>query len=1081
MKKIILSIVFLAFISQIHAQDTLAHSLVNGFTFRNIGPAVASGRIVDIAVNPQDNSEYYLAVACGGVWKTNNSGNTYKPVFDNYGTFSIGCVSLDPSNPHTVWVGTGENNNQRSVSYGDGIYRSDDGGGSFTNMGLKNSEHIGMIKVDPRNSNVIFAAAYGPLWKEGGDRGVFKSVDGGKTWNNVLKVSENTGCNEIHFDPRNPDVLYASFHQRRRHEWTYLGGGPESAIYKSTDGGITWNKIMSGMPAGDIGRITLAVSPVNADIIYAMLEATTGGGFYKSINRGASWEKQNEFSTAGNYYQEIMPDPVDVNKVYVMDTYLKFTKDGGKTFSNVGEKFKHVDNHAIWVDPSDTRHFLVGCDGGLYETWDAGSNYSFKPNLPITQFYRVSVDNAFPFYNVYGGTQDNNTLGGPSGSTSISGVTNADWFVTVGGDGFKSQIDPNDPNIVYSQWQYGGLIRYDRKNGESLDIKPAELEGEPALRWNWDAPLIISNHSSSRLYFAANKVYRTDDRGNTWKLISPDLTRQTDRNKLPIMGRLWSMDAVAKNQSTSIYGNIVSFTESPKNENILYAGTDDGLIQSTEDGGTTWVKSSVPAGVPANTYVSCLLASQHNDGVLYASFDNHRMGDFKPYIYKSIDKGKTWENISVNLPKNGSVKSIAEDFIKSDLLFVGTEFGLFMSYNGGKNWVPMKSGLPPAAIKDIAIQKRECDLVLATFGRGFAILDNYAPLRDLTKDNLNKDAHIFPVKKSLMYIKRRPLGSRGKGHQGESFYLAPNPAFGAVITYHLKNEYKTIKQLRQDREKAALKANKTIYYPTADSIRLEDQEEAPYLLFIISDDLGNEVRRIKTAATKGINRVVWDLRFASTNPINYPTPDLSNPYNEPDNGHFVVPGKYNVKLFVVKNGIQSSLNASATIECEALNASSLPLVDKSDLASFGADVAEFRRNVSAASEYFGEVNQRLASIKKATQNTAASESISKTLMALNEKSTKLTIKLYGDGSLARREFETLPGIYSRIENVIGNLLSTTSAPTTTMKDQFNLVSKLFDSWVNDFQQLDLELKNLEEQLDELKVPYTPGRTFFFKN
>ncbi|MEI6021489.1 MAG: glycosyl hydrolase, partial [Bacteroidota bacterium] len=531
----------------------------NCLSFRNIGPAVTSGRVIDIAVNPNNKSQWYIAAASGGVFKTNNAGITFEPIFDTYGAYSIGCLAIDKNNTNVVWVGSGENNNQRSVAYGDGIYKSEDGGKSFKNMGLSKSEHIGNIEIDQQNSDIVYVSAYGPLWAPGGERGIYKTADGGKTWNCILHVSDQTGFNEVHIDPKHNNILYACAHQRRRHEWAYISGGPESAIYKSTDFGATWQKLSKGLPSVDMGRISLAVSPINSDMLYAAIEARGDAkGLYKSVDRGASWTKESAYATDGNYYQELIADPKILNRIYSMATWAQVSNDGGKSFKNLGEKSKHVDNHCIWIDPDNSDHYLIGCDGGLYESFDAAQTWDFKANLPITQFYRVCVDHSKPFYYIYGGTQDNNTLGGPSRSISGSGIINADWFVTVGGDGFQSRVDPMEPNIVYSQWQYGGLVRYDRKSGETMDIRPIEKEGEAAYRFNWDAPLIISNHNNKRIYFAANKVFRSDDRGNSWTVISSDLSRGIDRNKLPMMDKVWSVDAVAKNQSTSIFGNITA-------------------------------------------------------------------------------------------------------------------------------------------------------------------------------------------------------------------------------------------------------------------------------------------------------------------------------------------------------------------------------------------------------------------------------------------------------------------------------------------------------------------------------------------
>ncbi|MCC7233069.1 MAG: glycosyl hydrolase, partial [Bacteroidia bacterium] len=728
----------------------------SGLTFRSIGPALTSGRVVDFAVNPDNKDEYYVASASGGVWKTTNNGITYEPVFDAEGSYSIGCITMDPANHNVVWVGSGENNNQRSVAYGDGVYKTEDGGKTWKNTGLKNSEHIGMIAVDPTNTDIVYVAAYGPLWSAGGDRGIYKTTDGGKTWNAILTISENTGCNEIHLDPRNPRVLYATAHQRRRQVFTYISGGPESAIYKSTDAGATWSKLTNGLPDVDLGRIGLAISPVNPDVLFAIIEASDGkGGVFRSDDRGASWVKQCDNTTAGNYYQEIFCDPRDINKVYYMDFWVMVSKNGGKSFEKIGEKYKHVDNHALWIDPASTGHLLVGCDGGIYETRDDGANWQFKANLPVTQFYKLDVDHDKPFYNVYGGTQDNNSLGGPSRTTSSNGITNSDWKSILEGDGFQPQCDPENPDIVYAQYQYGGLVRFDRKSGEVTDIHPYEAEGEKALRWNWDSPLLISHHNHTQLYFGSNKLYRSDDMGNSWQLISPDLSRQLDRNKLPVMGRVWSMDAVAKNSSTDYYGNLVTIAESYFDENNLMVGTDDGLIQITSDGGKNWKKIDNIPGVPERTYVNQIIASHHDRNTWYVAFNHHRYGNFKPYLFRTTDGGLTWKAIQNDLPERGSVYTIAEDYINKNLLFAGTEFGVFFSVDGGNHWVQLKGGMPVIAVRDMVIQQDEDDLVLATFGRGIYILDDYSPLRELKSGDLDKEALLFPEKKSWLFQETR--------------------------------------------------------------------------------------------------------------------------------------------------------------------------------------------------------------------------------------------------------------------------------------------------------------------------------------
>ncbi|MEP7236344.1 MAG: hypothetical protein ABI685_00700 [Ferruginibacter sp.] len=1064
-------------VSKPKGPDSLKNISLAGLSFRSVGPAITSGRIADIAVNPVNHSEYYVAAAAGGVWKTTNAGITFNPVFDGEGSFSIACLAIDPTNTNVVWVGSGENNNQRVVGYGDGIYKSEDGGKSWKNMGLKNSEHIGRISIDPTNSDIIYVAAYGPLWKSGGERGIYKTIDGGKNWKQVLQVSENTGFNEVIVDPRFPNIVYAAAHQRQRKVFTYIGGGPESALYKSTDGGVTWNKMMNGIPSRDLGKIALNYSPVNPDVLFAVVEATEGkGGVFKSMDRGASWEKQGGYATSGNYYQKVFCDPKDINKVFVINAYMGVSRDGGKTFTNLGEKSKHIDNHVIWIDPSNTDHYLVGCDGGLYESFDAAENWQFKANLPVTQFYKAATDNAFPFYNIHGGTQDNFSIGGPSRTISANGIFNSDWYFTSIGDGFESQVDQSNPDIVYAESQYGGLVRYDKKSGEFLDIKPVELEGEAAYRWNWDAPLHISKYDNKRLYFGSNKLFRTDDRGNSWKIISGDLSRQIDRNKLEVMGKVWSVDAVSKNGSTDVYGQTTTIAESQFDENTLYVGTDDGLIQVTNDGGKTWTKIDGIAGVPERTYVNQIIASQHDKNVAYVTFNHHRYGDFHPYIYKTTDGGKTWKAIQNNLPERGTAYTIAEDHVNANLLFVGTEFGVYFSIDGGQEWIPLKNGLPTIAVKDITIQKRENDLVLATFGRGFYVLDDYTPLRNFKKEDLSKVATIYPVKDALMFIESLPLGVRGKGFQGESFFTTPNPKVGAVFTYYLKDDIKTIKEKRREAEKEKIKKGEAPYYPSIDSLRLEDEQLAPHLLFTITDENNNVVRRIKAPAKKGMNRIVWDFRYAPFGPIDLTPFDESFVFSSSEMGYMALPGNYKVSLSKFEDGRYSELVAAQPFKAVALNNATLPATDKKTLEDFCKKVAELRRVSAAADAYRDEMVNKIKYFKQAIIETPnLPVSISKTIADLEKRLTDVNTKLNGDGTLARREFESSPSINGRIGSITGGLWGTTAAPTTTFINSYNTAARQFTPVYNELKSIGNEIRNLENLLDNNKAPYTPGR------
>lgn len=1065
-------------IPQEKKSDVINSALFSALNFRSVGPAVTSGRISDFAVNPKNPSEYYVATASGGVWKTTNKGITYTSIFDGQGSYSIGCITMDPSNTAAIWVGTGENNNQRSVGYGDGVYKSEDGGKTWKNMGLKTSEHIAKIIVDPTNADIVYVAAYGPVWSEGGERGVYKTTDGGKTWKCIKEVSKYTGCNDLIMDPRNPQVLYAAFHQRMRKVFTYIGGGPESALYKSADGGATWTKMENGLPGGDLGRIGIDLSPVNPDIIYAVVEGKDGkGGVYRSVDRGASWTKQSGLFTSGNYYQELTCDPHDKDKIYVTDTWYKVSYDGGKTFSNLGEINKHIDNHVIWIDPKDPNHLLVGCDGGIYESYDHAGSYDFKSNLPVTQFYKVSTDNALPFYGIHGGTQDNLSLGGPSRTTSANGIVNADWYVTSLGDGFETQVDPTDANIVYAQSQYGGLVRFDRKNGEYLPIRPVEGENEAPYRWNWDAPLTISQHNPKRLYFGANKVFRTNDQGNSWEVISPDLSRQIDRNKLEVMGRVWSVDAIAKNGSTDIFGQTTSIAESALDDQTLWVGTDDGLIHLTRDQGRTWTKFDNLPGVPSMSYVHQIIASQHDINTAYVCFNHHRYGDFKPYVLKTNDGGKTWTSIAGNLPERGSVYTIAEDHINKELLFVGTEFGCFTTLDGGKNWIGLTSGLPTIAVRDIEIQRRENDLVLATFGRGFYVLDDYSPLRQITPQELEKEALICDIKDALMFIPRFPLGLRDKGHLGSSFFSTPNPEMGAVITWYLKEDVKKIKDLRKEREKKALEDKKTVFYPSHDSLRMEDNEKDPFLLFTITDARGNVIRHLKEKAGKGMHRLTWDLRTAPPDPVlgRY-TPEPDQLFGSAPRGHLVAPGTYNVTLHLYQNGASKKMAGPEPFNVKLLNEASLPATDITKTVAFCNQVSDASRKMDATMDLMQQLKTRIKNAELAVQDMPApAEDILKTLHEISQSLQPIELALSGDRSLAGREFETVPSVGDRISTVMYSIWNTTTEIPATHVQSLNIAIRQMEALTPKLKEADAKLKVLESELTAKGAPYTPGR------
>ncbi len=752
--------------------------------------------------------------------------------------------------------------------------------------------------------------------------------------------------------------MYATSEQRRRHVFTKIGGGPESGIHKSVDGGTTWKKLSGGLPSGHVGGIGIAVSPVNSNYVYAIVEAEgEKSGFFRSTNKGVSWQKMSSYAASGQYYNEIYCDPVNVDKVYSMETVSRFTMDGGKNWSSIGNNERHVDDHALWIDPNDTKHLIIGGDGGIYETFDGGKAYIFKANLPVTQFYRVAVDNDYPFYNIYGGTQDNNSFGGPTRNLSRVGVGYGEWVVTVGGDGFWQAVDPTDPNIVYSEWQYGNSVRYDKLSGEGINIKPQPRKGENTYKWNWNAPLIISPHKNTRLYVAANKVFRSEDRGNSWSVISDDLTAQVDRNTWKVMGKYWSSDAVKKDISTSQFGTLVSLAESEVKEDLLYSGSDDGVIQVTENAGKVWTKYSSFGGVPEYTYVSDICPSKFDENIVFASFDNRKRDDFKPYILKSTDKGKTWTSISNNLPENGTVHTIEQDFVNANLLFVGTEFGIYFSLDGGAEWVQLKSGIPTISVRDITIQHRENDLAIATFGRGFYILDDYTPLRNFKMEMLEQKAAIFPIKDALMFIQNGGLYG-----QGSTPYLAKNPAYGATFTYYLKDAPKTQKQIRQKKEKDLFEKGEKIDVLSIDELREESKEEKPHLIFTIYDQNDKAIKVLRTSASKGINRFTWNLRNDSPRSVSLRGNEFNPLAGGGRGGYLVMPGKYKVGLEQSLNGVVSKLADPVEFNVVELKNTTLPAPDRKELVEFQTKVAELARNMEGTTNFAGELTKQTETI-----------------------------------------------------------------------------------------------------------------------
>ena len=1080
MKRLAFLLVFFAAIAASWpiASQSFTADTFSGLRARSIGPAVTSGRIVTIAVDPANTSTFYVGAASGGVWKTVNGGATWQPVFDTQGSFSIGWITIDAKRPNVVWVGTGERNSQRSVGYGDGVYRSDDGGRSWTNVGLKNSEHIGRIVIDRKDSETVYVAAQGPLWAPGGDRGLYKTTDGGKTWDQVLKISEHTGVSDVVVDPRNPQILIASAYQRRRHFFTMINGGPESAIHRSTDGGKTWKKVTTGLPEEQLGRIGLAISPVNPDIVYANVEAANAkGGIYRSTDNGVTWEKRSDYNQGAMYYGDVFADPANVERIYVPDVVFQVSDDGGRTLRSLGTRNMHVDNHIIWVDPANTSHMLVGNDGGLYRSHDRGAHWIFYENLPVTQFYDIDVDNAAPFYNVYGGTQDNYSLGGPARTRSEHGILNQDWFVTQGGDGFVSRVDPEDPNTIYAELQHGVIVRYDKRTGERIGIQPQEDKGGVPLRWNWDSPFIISPHLHTRLYLASQFLYRSDDKGSTWKIVSPDLTRQIDRNTLPVMGRVWGPDAVAKNTSTALYGNVSAIAESPKKEGLLYIGTDDGLLQVSEDGGGKWRKVDKLAGVPSDAYIARIRASQHDAATVYVAAENHQNGDFAPYLLKSTDSGRSWKSINGDLPARGSTYSIAEDHVDPNLLFAGTEFAAWYSKDGGQHWSKI-GGLPTIAVREIAIQRRENDLVLGTFGRGIYVVDDYSPVRAATPATLTTAATLFPVRDTVLYVPRLDYGLPGKAFQGEMLYAAPNPPFGVQLTYYVKDGIKTLKEKRIEAEKEAEKAGKPIRYPTPDELRAEADEEAPAMLLTVSDAAGTPVRVVTGPIAKGLQRVAWDLRApAHQLPPNRPRGEIEELFGDPLVGPYVVPGKYTVTLSQRVGGAVTQIAGPVAFNVVMDPQSPHPAADQTARWQFQQKLQSLRRDIAGSLELANSTDTRLDAIRKALDATpAAPRALHDQARALARRLSAILVELQGDRRLGARSVPVPAAISERANTISGELNRTLGRPTATHEQQLQIASELFTAQRAALKALvETDVPAIEKELERAGAPYTPGR------
>lgn len=1042
---------------------------INAFKFRNVGPAFLSGRIADIAIHPDNDNHWYVAVGSAGVWKTENAGTTWTPLFDNQKSYSTGCVSIDPSSPSTVWVGSGENVGGRHVGYGDGIYRSDDDGKSWKNMGLGKSEHISKIIIHPENSQIIWVAAQGPLWSKGGERGVYKSTDGGNNWKQVLGNNEWTGATDLLIDPRDPQVLYAATWDRHRTVAAYMGGGPGTAIHKSTDGGESWTKIHNGLPRSNFGKIGLAISPQDPDVIYAAIELDrTKGAVFRSSNAGGSWTKMSNTVSGGtgpHYYQELYASPHKFDRLYLMNVRVLTSEDGGKTFTQLKERQKHSDNHVIVFKKDDPNYLMIGTDAGIYESFDLAENWKYHKNLPLTQFYKVAVNNHKPFYHIFGGTQDNGSAGGPSATDEREGISNKHWYKTLGADGHQSATDPEFNNIIYAETQQGGLHRVDLVTGEQVFIQPQARKGEPHERFNWDAPIIVSPHKSSTIYFASYRVWKSEDRGDSWTPISGDLTRNENRIELPIMGRQQSWDNAWDVNAMSNYNTITSLSESPLQKGLLYAGTDDGFIHVSENDGKTWTKVSVSQfGLPERSFVNDIRADLHDVNTVYVALDNHKEGDFTPFLYRSTDKGKTWKSMSSNIPENTIIWRIVQDHVNPELLFLATEFGIYVTLNSGQKWQKMK-GTPNMSFRDITIQREENDVVAASFGRGFYVLDDYSPLRNIARATESDKGMLFSPRKAKWYVPRSNLGNTGA-----DFYTAKNPTYGAVFTYYLNDDYVTSKQSRKKRENVLDKGNENIPFVGYESLDQENSEEPAMVYITIKDKEDNIIKHLKSPARRGSHRIAWDMRYDSGTPIN-PNTSSRGWFSR---GPMAIPGTYKASLAIEKNGVFTNIGNEVSFSLVPIYEGTLKGVSYEGYQNYLNDFTRLRTAIEILTHQTEKVKIYIKGLDKAVDQTEKMPSNFKVeLFTLKQKFSGLVKQIEGSPSKNEIGERNPPSIASHF-SVAYRGLSTTYGPTKNHIQSMSLANEMLLEIESKVQALKREVQEFSKKLEDAGAPVILG-------
>ncbi|MFQ6045549.1 MAG: WD40/YVTN/BNR-like repeat-containing protein [Gemmatimonadales bacterium] len=1042
------------------AQGSL-ETAVAPLEWRELGPAVTGGRIADIAAVESKPSVFYVGTASGGLWKTENHGASWTPLFDDQPTASIGDVTLAPSNPNIVWVGTGEPQNRQSSPWGNGVYRSTDAGRTWKHMGLEETRHIGRIVIHPTNPDIVFVAAAGHLWGPNPQRGIYRTRDGGATWKLVLYVDDNTGAIDLAMDPGDPNTLFAAMYQRRRTGFGFNGGGPGSGIYRTLDGGESWHELTEGLPEGDKGRIGLDVYRRDGNLVYAVVEADPRdptrrrfgqpsgprerkSGVFRSTDRGETWERMSETNPRPMYYSQIRIDPNNPERIYVLGTQLFVSDDGGKTFRDDGAATIHVDHHALWIDPSDSDHLLIGNDGGVAASFDGAATWHMYLNLAIGQFYQIGVDTRDPYY-VCGGLQDNSSWCGPSRTFSRYGIRNGDWFDVWGGDGFYNLIDPDDPTILFTESQGGNLGRVDLTTGEGARIRPVprpqpgENGEEREYRWNWNTPIVISSHNSSTIYMGANVLLRSRDRGQSWEEMSPDLTKQLDRKELEIMGVKGSEPVMSANDGISSYGNITSISESPLNAQVIYVGTDDGNVQVTRDGGATWSQvSSRISSLPERTYVSRLVASKHAEGRVYATFDGHRNDDYAAYAYVSEDFGQRWQRITKGLPQGWSVNVIAEHHGNPDLLFLGNEVGVYFSTDRGRQWTRLKNNLPTVPVDDIVIHPRTNDLVVGTHGRSIWILPDITPLEQLSPELLAADAHLFEVPDATMCSIRGGWPFLGPSYQ------AANPPVGAMIRYYLREDL-------EPAEPAVAEGGPG--RRTRSERGAQDGEEEPKVELVITDARGERVRDLEGPTKAGIRQVVWDLRM---NPaFEREEGEEGGSFFGPPRPPRVLPGTYTARLEVGGKTYTTEIAVHGDPRIEISDADRMARQEALlSLHTLAGPIHDATQAVGRLSRQLADVNGLLE------EHGKAPETLSETVKHLRQDLDTLRQKL----RQASRD--------ARVANAIDG---STSRPTADQLWQIDRLWERVPGLIGQLNEIiETRLPELNRTLDEHGIRPSPG-------